>query len=424
MENDDRNKGCYGSLVTYDELDEFVTDCFMLDDVNEEVGGERFATNIIGHTGIGKTSKMKQLASKPVEWRGKTYDGYDVRSVPIAQFEEMGDLHGMPDKHVLVKKSLEDGGLQERWVPLEVVKGYTSLGWGIDHNAGVRTMYAPPEWVPTEIRPTIINLDDWNRANGRIVKGCMQFLQEYGLMSWKLPPGCHITMTMNPDEQDYFVTTVDRAVLQRLRSATLKFDAKEWAVWATQAKIDPRVVSYVLAYPEMVIEGERNSPRSIAQFGRWLAKVPGATGGGNNAQEKWLRRMTIQAKSVLDDDLVASFTTFITRDFEMVVTPEDIMAGKSSVYRHLEDLMTRQEKRIDVVSVTVDRLFAYLSQAEVIPKPDTIANVQRFLKCEHLEDEMRYVFVDRLNKASDKDPKMDKWFLGDKGLMKLIMELV
>jgi len=112
------------------------------------------------------------------------------------------------------------------------------------------------------------------------------------------------------------------------------------------------------------------------------------------------------------------------RDFEMVVTPEDIMTGKKSVYSHLKDLMSRKEKRIDVVGVTVDRLFAHLSMPEVMPDNGCVEHVQRFLKSKYLTSEMRYIFIDRLNKASEKDPKMDKWFMGDSELMELIMELV
>lgn len=414
-ERDDKWRGCYGERVSYEELDQFIEDCFLMDDFDAKAGGERFGTNVIGHTGIGKTSKMRQFAKRPVEWRGKKYDGYGMSSVPIAQFEEMGDLHGLPEKHMLVRRDgKKKGDVEERWVPVQVVDDYRQLGWSVDAAAGVRTMYLPPEWVPVEPGPAILNLDDWNRANGRIIKGSMQFFQEYGLMSWKLPPGCHITMTMNPDEQDYFVTSVDPAVLQRIRCATLKFNAKEWAVWATGQKLDQRVVSYVLACPEMVVGGVRNSPRSIAEFGRFLAAVPDASG----------RRMSIMASSVLDEDLVSSLITFMDRDFEDVVSPEDIMEGKKKVYSHLKDLMTRKEKRIDVVGVTCDRLYAHLAQPEVRPDNGCVENVQRFLTCKYLEEEMRYVFVDRLNRASAKDPKMDKWFLGNKELMRLILELV
>lgn len=416
-------QGCYGEQINYNELDNFLVDCFMLDDVGEKMGTERFGTNIIGHTGIGKTSKIKQLAKKPVDWRGKRFDGYEVRSVPIAQFEEMGDLHGMPVKHVLLRRAGQKmGKYEDKWVPKDMVEEYLSLGggWELNHTEGVRTFYAPPEWVPTKPVPTIINLDDWNRANGRIIKGCMQFLQEYGLMSWKLPPGCHITLTMNPDEQDYFVTSVDSAVLQRLRSATLKFDKKEWAVWATRDKVDQRVVSFVLAYPEMMQgNGARSSPRSISEFGRWLYNA-----NIGSVDKKNARRVQIMASSMLDEQLVTALITFMTREFEMIVSPEDILLGKDSVYNHLKDLMSRDEKRIDIVGVTVDRLFAHLCLPDIEPNDKNVKNVQKFLTCPHLEEEMRYVFVDRLNKASNTDESMEKWFSGNQVLVKLIMELV
>jgi MoxR-like ATPase len=408
----DQWKGCYGEKVSYAELDEFLEESFRLDDAGEEHGGERFATCIWGSTGLGKTSKIKQFANRPVTWRGKKYSGYDVRSVPIAQFEEMGDLHGMPCKHIFLRRDEE-----VRWVPIEVSREYERLGWKVDHSAGVKTMYAPPDWVPTDPGPCVLILDDFNRAGHRIIKGCMQLLQEYGLMSWRLPPGCHIVLTGNPDEQDYLVTTIDSAVVQRLRNCTLKFDAKEWSVWAARSGIDSRVQTFVLSYPEMAQGRECTSPRSLSEFGRYLSMV-GAMSDDN------IRSVQIMAKSLLDDETVSSILTFIDRDFEMVVSPEDIMVGKPQVYEHLKDMMTRSEKRIDVISVTTDRLFAHLSRPEIKAESNSVANVQKYLTSQYLVDEMRYVFVDRLNRASEDDPKMDKWFLGNRELTRLIMDVV
>jgi hypothetical protein len=408
MQTDENMKGCYGSIVGYSELDEFLEDSFALDCFSETNGTERFATCIWSHPGIGKTAKIKQLRDKPVVWNGKRYSGYDVRSVPIAQFEEMGDLHGMPSKHI----EMASGPLS-RWVPVEVADSYKEQGWSTITASGIKTMYAPPEWVPTEPRPSVLMLDDWNRANGRIIKGCMQFLQEYGLMSWKLPPGCHIVLTGNPDEQDYLVTTLDPAIMQRLRSVTLKFDARQWATWAVNNNIDQRVVSFVLAYPEMAIGAERTSPRSLSEFGRYL------TVSGSPSPSRALNI----ANSVLDEITATSIITFISRDFELIVSPEDILEGKPKVYEHLKDIMTRREKRIDVLAVTCDRLFAWLHKSGV-QTTEAIKNVQRFLTSEYIEAEMRYVFVDRLNRAATKENKLDLWFLGNRELVKLIMELV
>ena len=175
-------KGCYGAKVAYAELDQFLSDCFHLNRLAEKKGNERFAACIYGHAGVGKTQITKQFRNKPVEFGGNKYPGYKVYDVPIAQFEEMGDLHGLPEKHVFMKRA--NGSIHEQWVPLDIVDSYKTEGWEIEYGAGVRTMYAPPDWVPSQPGPTILLLDDWNRASIRIIKGIMQLLQNYGMVSW------------------------------------------------------------------------------------------------------------------------------------------------------------------------------------------------------------------------------------------------
>ena len=71
----------------------------------------------------------------------------------------MGDLHGMPN--------VVD--------PDETISG------------DEYTVYSPPDWVPREDGPGILLLDDINRADDRILRGCMQLLQNFELTSWKLP---------------------------------------------------------------------------------------------------------------------------------------------------------------------------------------------------------------------------------------------
>lgn len=410
----DRWAGCYGQRVDYSELSVFLSDSFMMDNMNARVGGERFATCVWGHSGYGKTECIKQLESSAVDWRGKTYEGFDVRHVPIAQFEEMGDLHGMPCRHVLIRDG--DG---ESWVPVEVVDGYLKGGAELVHSAGVRTMYAPPDWVPTSSRPTILILDDFNRAGHRIIKGCMQLLQNYGLMSWRLPDGCHIVLTANPDDQDYFVTSVDSATLQRLRSCTLKFNEKEWSVWASGAGIDGRVVSYVLKYPEMVRGNNRTSPRSLSEFGRYLNEAEINLGVSKDRD-----RMTMMAHGLLDDETVSSFVTFCDRDFMMITKPEDIMKGLSSVSDHMRDLMSAEEKRVDVVAVIVDRLFAHLCRKDVEPDSCSVKNVQNFICSEWLPEEIRFSLVNRLFRASEEGVVSDQWFLNNSEISKAIAQVL
>lgn len=419
QENNEKGfAGCYGEQVKPSQLIGFLADSFQ-SNIDAEAAGsdERFATCIWGHAGVGKTAIIKQQAKRSVVWDGKTYPGHKVYDVPIAQFEEMGDLHGMPARHILMKK--ENGkGPVERWVPEEVVQGYLSDGWAMEHRAGVKTMYAPPDWVPTEPGPSILLLDDWNRASVRIIKGIMQLLQNYGMVSWKLPPGCNIVLTGNPDEQDYLVTSIDSAILTRIRSITLKDDAKEWSVWAQSVQLDPRLINFCLRYPEMMIGDERTNPRTLSEFGRCVKRIPDLKEKENQI------RFKMMASSLLDSQTVSSMMVFFERDVEMIVEPEAILAGADWIPKHIKKLMSGAEKRVDVLGVTCDRLFAYIVQPDAVQDKKSVKNFQDFICMEDIPEDLRHNLCLRVARVRDSANKMSNWIMYNDKLKKLIMEVV
>ena len=108
--------GCYGERVGYEGLDMFMDEVFAMNlEADKSNSNERFATCIWGNAGIGKTAKIKQRCKSPVIWNKQEYPGYAVYDVPIAQFEEMGDLHGMPSRHVMVAKGMRRCGCRRRF---------------------------------------------------------------------------------------------------------------------------------------------------------------------------------------------------------------------------------------------------------------------------------------------------------------------
>jgi hypothetical protein len=410
-------EGCYGEKVAYENLDLFLQDAFRGNREQEEAGKahERFSACVWGHSGIGKTAIIKQHCNKPVMWDGKEYPGYNVIDVPLAQFEEMGDLHGMPDRHILVSK--ENGkGPVDRWVPEKVAEGYFKDGWEMKHHAGVRTMYAPPDWVPIEEGPAILLLDDWNRASQRIVKGVMQLLQNYGMVSWKLPRGCNIVLTANPDEQDYLVTSLDPAILTRIKSITLKHDAKQWSVWATGEGIDPRVISYVLKYPEMMIGSERTNPRTLAETGRAVKHITDVT------TKTAIQRFRMQASSLLDDDTVSSLIVFMQRDVELLVEPNQILDGEDWIPKHIGKLMEGKEKRVDVLGVICDRLFAHIVQKDTEATEKAVKNFQKFLTMKEVPEDMRHNICLRVARVPNGGAS--EWILHNNQLTNMILDVV
>jgi hypothetical protein len=401
-------KGCYGTQVTYEGLVDFLQTNFQLNFENEKTGLPRFAQCIWGHSGIGKTMMAKSFKHTPIEWGGKKWDGFDIRDVPIAQFEEMGDLHGMPVECFLMKSPKGE----ETWVNRQFIDCYRDLKYELVAGTQSRTMYSPPDWVPLKPGPSILILDDWNRASIRIIKGIMQLLQNHAMISWLLPPGCNIILTGNPDEQDYLVTTIDKAILTRIKHVTLKHDVKEWAVWATAQQLDSRGINFLLTYPEMMVGKERTNPRTLTEFFRFLKMIP------NIESER--EKVNLHAHSLLDEETVAAFFVFCTREMEMVIEPDDILDGKEEAKKHIEKLMNRKEPRVDILGVICERLYARMVQPTCEMSDPRIKNFQEFITMEVVPEDMRHSLCRRI--AKKRDGKSQKWLLGNKILKNLILD--
>ena len=405
-------KGCYGQIISYEMMPQFLKSCFNLNEQHENEDVGRFAACVWGMSGVGKSEIVKDFANAPVTWNGQKYAGYDVRDVPIAQFEEMGDLHGMPSESFLVRNDQDE----EAWAFKEALAVWEEQGYKIVPGVQSRTTYAPPDWVPLTPGPAILLLDDWNRASIRVIKGIMQLLQNYGMVSWKLPPGCNIVLTGNPDEQDFLVTSIDSAILTRIKHVTLREDAKEWAIWATRKRLDPRGISFVLRYPEMMIGPERTNPRTLSEFFRTLKQYPEID--DTNREE-----VQMHGNSLLDAETVSTFIVFCARDMEDVIEPEDILAGGSGIDKRVKKLMDRKEPRIDIMGIICERLYAHMIQPGYEIKPERVQAFQDFVVLEHVPDDIRHSLCRRICKTQDGGKSM-QWVYGNDLLREMILGLM
>ena len=191
----------HGTKVKASALTDFILHLMEVNRKAESKGKRKTPLCIWGRHGIGKTEIVEALARKK---------DFHLAYIAPAQFEEMGDLIGMP----IVKEG--------------------------------KTVFQPPQWVPQKKGPGILLIDDLNRADDRILRGLMQLLQYHRLVSWELPPEWQIICTANPDGGDYSVTPLDDAMLTRMMHVSLEFDVREWAKWAEKQFIDPRGINFVL----------------------------------------------------------------------------------------------------------------------------------------------------------------------------------
>ena len=350
-----QNQDCYGAEVNGKELFQVLGKILESNLIFEAQSGRRPTPICIwGTHGLGKTEIAMELA-RSKKWK--------IAYCAPAQFEEMGDLHGLPFK--------------------------------IDPDPTVfgdeRTVYLPPEWVPTDEGPGILLLDDINRADDRILRGTMQLLQNFEMFSWSLPKNWQIVVTANPDSGDYSVTPMDEAMLTRMIHVTLKFDEKAWAEWAVETGIDDRGVNFVLTYPEMVTM-RRTTPRTLVQFFSQIKHIPDLN------QEKSL--VQVLAKGCLDIESAESFMNFIEDALNQIPSPDEFMEADNGMIEDWIKRLTFSEQgvRLDLINTLMSRIIIKL-KSSYIPTEKVETALIQLLKSTAIPSDLRYAFHQDLIKA-------------------------
>jgi hypothetical protein len=356
----DPNLTMYGSKLKPEELKKFLEHIFT---ENDKRNGPGTPVCIWGTHGLGKTHIAKAFAKDR---------GWQFVDVPVAQFEEMGDLHGLP-------REMDP-------TPEKPMSG------------DEYTVYLPPHWVPKEEGPGILLLDDFNRADDRILRGIMQLLQNFQLTSWELPSKWQIVATANPEGGDYSVTPLDDAMLTRMIHSTLEFDVKDWAKWADGAKLDKRGISFVLTHPE-AITFKRTTPRTLDQFFRQIENIKDL-----EKEEDLVRNLGM---GTLDDVTIAAFMSFVRDDLTELIEPEEILSAEnfSEIEERLEKLSIDKDgnKRIDRISTICTRLFILIIKKEFAPGTRESSNLITFLKSSKINKELIFSMAKDISNEGSKE---------------------
>jgi len=349
----------YGTKCSSKEVEDFLRHTFAANARAEAASRRKTPICIWGQHGIGKTQLVEQMAKEM---------GYAWAYIAPAQFEEMGDLVGMP--RVVERASGE-----------------------------AATEFVAPDWVPRSEGPGILLIDDVNRADDRILRGIMQLLQNYELVSWKLPPQWQVVLTANPDGGDYSVTPMDFAMLTRMMHVTMVFDVKRWALWAEKSGVDPRGINFVLSYPE-VVTGERTTPRSLVQFFESISAI-------ENLQDE-LSLVKMLGDACLDAATVTSFINFAGNRLSKLPSPQEILEAadfQEQIASPLRRIVVGETKRVDILSVISTRLFNYLITQNIQLEGNAKENVIRFLLLDFFPNDMRFMIGQDLMREGNQSLK-------------------
>jgi hypothetical protein len=323
--------------LNVDELKGFLTHIVQNNRHLQETKRTPVAVEVVGDSGIGKTSAIIQLA--------KELDLHFIK-LNLAQIEELGDLVGFPIRQFEVCKETDDC----LWIDEHAVEEYTKQGYTFTGKN--RMSYCPPEWISGKSKGGILLLDDWNRADIRFIQAIMELIDRQQYISWSLPQDWHIILTSNPDNGDYLVNSIDNAQRTRFISANLKFDIECWSRWAEQSGIDSRCINFLLMHPELVTK-EVNS-RSVVMFFNSISSI--------KVFENSLPLIQMIGEGSVGPELSTLFTMFINNRLDKIISPKDVLTHESEDYvlGQLRGVIGKDDEyRADIASTIATRIINY-----------------------------------------------------------------
>ena len=297
------------------------------------------AVEVVGDSGIGKTSTILQLAKET---------DLNFVKLNLAQIEELGDLVGFPIRQFEVCKADNDC----LWIDEQAVNEYTHQGYTFTGKN--RMSYCPPEWISGKSKGGILLLDDWNRADVRFIQAVMELIDRQQYISWELPKDWHIILTSNPDNGDYLVNSIDNAQKTRFISVDLKFDINCWGEWAENASIDSRCINFLLKHPELV--STNTNSRSITTFFNSISSL--------KSFDSELGLIQMIGEGSVGSEFTTMFSMFINNKLDRIISPETIMTHESEEYvlNTLKGIIGKDDNyRADLASIISTRIVNFSS---------------------------------------------------------------
>ncbi len=388
--------------LNIDELKGFVNHIIENNRFLQKESKPPVAIEVVGESGIGKTSTIVELAKE---------NNLDFVKLNLAQIEELGDLVGFPVrqfqmyKEVKVKPS-NDGinytAAQRaaaskdvanittkkvgQWVDELAVGEYLKNGFKMTGKN--RMSYCAPEWISDKKQGGILLLDDWNRADVRFIQAVMELIDRQTYISWSLPKDWHIILTANPDNGDYMVNSIDSAQKTRYITANLKFDVDVWARWAEEANIDTRCINFLLLNPELVTQ-ETNA-RSITTFFNSISSF--------DSFEDNLAMIQMIGEGSVGSEFASMFTMFINNRLDKIVTPKELLTDQdeSKIINKLKSSVgTGDSYRADIASILATRLANYsiVYSKENSVTADIVTRLEKLCTGDYFTNDLKYLVV-------------------------------
>jgi hypothetical protein len=128
----------------------------------------------------------------------------------------------------------------------------------------------------------------------------------------------------------------------------------------------------------------------------------------------------MDAYASLDEETVVTLMTFLTRDCELVISPEMILDDYDEAEKQFKRLMKSGKPRTDIISVTLDRLYLHLTSNDYVPAEGHPANFKKLVLNKDIPQDLTYSLCGQLSRGNWKHVRK---FIADKELINLFIDM-
>ncbi len=205
---------------------------------------------LVGESGIGKTALANEIAERN-HWSLIVIDGNLLKE---------GEIGGLP-----------------------TIEAYTQVnenGERIERKTTVYAVHNKLREIDEEIEkghPVLLFIDEINRCEHTVQQELMNLVLNREINGYKLNKEVKILAAMNPSGKygsdfDYQVVDMDAAQENRFVWLYMEPDYLQWIDWATNAGLEPKVIEFIITFPEYLHQLNeddiRATPRSYERISK------------------------------------------------------------------------------------------------------------------------------------------------------------
>lgn len=271
-------------------------------------------------------------------------------------------------KSEIIKQIAQELGIQ--LVDLRLAQMEPGDLIGIPYRESDRSKWAVPDWFPKEGTRGIIFLDELNRAPNDVRQAVFQLIWDKKMHMHNLPKGWTVVAAINPDNSDYQVEVLDKAMVRRFAVINAVPHVDSWMEYAVnEGKISSDITGFIGTHKDMLFVTENNNDFPVVRNNAAWSVINILRQAGAVPQDLEFEIYS----GIVGKEAATAFIRFLDKNYERPVNGEEVLKD----YADVREKILKQKKKSDEMHVTIKQIVGIAEATKKLTKKQ-MENLKEF----------------------------------------------